>query len=75
MIEDGYKKTKAVLNDVFNNGTESLDDIYLAIKERNLYFESKDVRITGDVLVTNMNKLTKKAMRRKKIIEGVDLHE
>lgn len=70
MIDEGYKRTNMILSYIFSGGTEKLEMIYSRIADRNAVSSRKIIRITGDVIVTNMNKLLKKAVRHKKILEG-----
>ena len=70
MLEDGYRRTKAVLSDVFADGTDDLQGVYAGIERQNGEDYKKMVRITGDVIVTNMNKLAKKVVRSQKIMDG-----
>ena len=67
MIKDGYARTNDILNMVFRNGYEDLDYIYQAIERRNMN-KTKSLRITGDVLVTNSNKVAQKFAKRKIIL-------
>lgn len=68
MLQEGYSKTKSVLSAIFQDGFEP-DAIYKRIQEHNLAYQQKKVRITGDVVVTNTNKLFQKLLRRKNIID------
>ena len=67
MIKDGYDRTKYILKNVFAEGYENLDYIYSTIEQMNKDTNNNSLRITGDVLVTNLNKITQK-LTRKKII-------
>lgn len=67
MIEDGYNRTVDILNSILHNGYEDLDYIYKAIECKNLN-ETHSLRITGDVLVTNINKVTQKFAKRKILV-------
>ena len=67
MIKDGYERTKYILKNVFAEGYENLDYIYDTIEQMNKDTNNNSLRITGDVLVTNLNKITQK-LTRKKII-------
>lgn len=70
MINEGYRKTKEILSFIFAQGCDELDVIYSRIAEINAaYNGNRDVRITGDVMVTNLNKLTKKMLHHIKIVE------
>ena len=70
MIEEGYRRTDEILSFIFAEGTDNLPAIYSRIAERNLQDSKKKIRITGDVVVTNMNRLLKKIVRSKKVLEG-----
>ncbi len=64
MIREGYSRTVEILSNVLHNGCEDLDYIYNAIERRNAG-TTRSLRITGDVLVTNLNKVTQKFAKRK----------
>ncbi|MGN0375670.1 MAG: patatin-like phospholipase family protein [Butyrivibrio sp.] len=64
MIVSGYEKTAGILREVFANGIEDYEYIYHMIEERNRGAERK-IRITGDLAVTNINKVTQKLAKRK----------
>lgn len=70
MIDHGYTKTKEILSFVFKDG---MDDIKLIknniieLNKRNLDNKETKKRITGDVIVTNFNKLAKKIIRHNKL--------
>jgi predicted acylesterase/phospholipase RssA len=70
MVAEGYSRTKRILSDIFSTGTDDLDTIYRKIEQSNSQEDKKKVRITGDVVVTNMNKVVKKVVRHKRILEG-----
>ena len=65
MIDDGYNKTMQVLENVFAEGYSDLDYVYDAIERLNRNKKSSSIRITGDLLVTNLNKITQKLTKRK----------
>lgn len=69
MMEEGYRRTKRILSDIFAAGTEDLEAIYQEIEQINSRDDKKKVRITGDVVVTNMNKVVKRVIRHKRILE------
>lgn len=69
MIDAGYERTKMILSDVFAGGTSDLDTIYERIAARAANEDKKNVRITGDVVVTNMNRIVKKVVNHKRIHE------
>lgn len=70
MVDEGYYRTKRILSDIFFDGTRNLDAIYKKIEQINSQEDKKKIRITGDVVVTNMNKVIKKVVRHKQILEG-----
>ena len=65
MIKNGYDRTMYLLKTVFSEGYENLEYIYRAIEHMNQSNKSNSLRITGDVLVTNLNKLTQRLTKRK----------
>ena len=65
MIKDGYDRTMYILNMVFAKGIKDLDYIYGAIEYMNRGTKNNGFRITGDVLVTNLNRITQKLTKRK----------
>lgn len=65
MISKGYDKTKKLLDIVFSKGTDNLDYIYDTIRLMNEESGDKKLRITGDFLVTNMNKIVQKLVNKK----------
>ena len=67
MIKSGYGRTIDILDSVLKNGYEDLDYIYKATKCRNRN-EIRSLRITGDVLVTNLNKVVQRFAKRKIIV-------
>lgn len=69
MMEKGYTHTKQMLSYVFANGIEDLDYIYARIEDLNSLNSKKKLRITGDVVVDNMNKVAQKMTRRKIVID------
>ncbi|MFQ6948275.1 MAG: patatin-like phospholipase family protein [Blautia hansenii] len=69
MLEEGYQRTKRILSFIFADGTDNFKTIYKKINEINDENSKKAIRLTGDVVVTNMNRLTKKIVRNKRIIE------
>ncbi len=68
MIETGYQTAYYLLKGVFANGISDLEYIYHYISYLNQQNDEKKLRITGDVLVTNLNKVTQKLTRKKVIV-------
>ena len=64
MITDGYERAAHLLKTVFQNGYENSESIYHAIDSLNRT-SKKRLRLTGDMLVTNLNKITQKLTKRK----------
>lgn len=64
MIKLGESKTEQILSAVFANGYDDLDHIYATIENSNRNV-NRTLRVTGDVLVTNLNKITQKIAKRK----------
>jgi predicted acylesterase/phospholipase RssA len=64
MINEGYAKTKRILDYIFAGGVEDTESIYARISDLNNWHTDRSLRITGDVIVNNMNRVSKKLMRR-----------
>ncbi len=64
MIEKGYNRTNDILNFVFRNGYEDVESVYDAIRIKNSTTVPK-FRVTGDVMVSNLNKVTKRFAKRR----------
>lgn len=69
MMEEGYRKAKEVLDYVFSEGITDSEKIYARVESMNAASSKKKLRITGDVLVTNMNRITKKMVHATAAIE------
>ncbi len=65
MIKDGYDRTSSILKKILSDGYEDLDSIYRLIDVMNQNNRNNCLRITGDVLVTNLNKITQRLTKRK----------
>lgn len=65
MISNGYDRTVYILKNILSEGYENLDHIYKAIDFMNQNNQNNSLRITGDVLVTNLNKITQRFTKRK----------
>ncbi len=66
MIQAGYEKTHMVLSALLSRGIDDCEYIYRAIERYNRKNrKNDDLRITGDVIVTNLNKITQKLTRKK----------
>ena len=64
MIRRGYEYTNHILKSVFYEGYENTAYIYKTIDYMNRTSNPR-LRITGDVLVTNLNKVTQRLAKRK----------
>ncbi len=64
MMAEGYRKTKAVLDKVFVDGTEHLDKIYEHIRERDARHAGDTIRVTGDVIVSRANEVFRRFAKR-----------
>ncbi len=65
MINIGYERTRLLLKPIFSKGYDDLDHIYRVIDYTNRNCKNTCLRITGDMLVTNLNKITQKLTKRK----------
>ncbi len=65
MIKDGFDITTKLLKVVFANGYDDIEYIYKTIEGLNENGNSTSLRITGDVLVTNLNKITQRLTKKK----------
>lgn len=68
MLSLGYQTASYLLEGVFAKGIEDIEYICDYISFHNLNTENRKLRITGDVLVTNVNKVTQRLAKRKIII-------
>jgi predicted acylesterase/phospholipase RssA len=76
MIEEGYRRTKEIMTFIFSDGTDALDAIHERIARLNADNDNnKIMRITGDVIVTNLNKIAQKVICHNKIIEKDSIQE
>lgn len=67
MIRQGYEDTLLVLRGLFCGGKDDLPRIYRGIEALNRRMPPPSVRLTGDVLVTNLNRVAAKLTHRKLI--------
>ncbi|MBE6686168.1 MAG: hypothetical protein E7591_02945 [Ruminococcaceae bacterium] len=63
MITEGYERSERILSRVFENGTRDIEKILSEAKKLSEAYESIP-RLTGDVMVDNMNKLFKKLTKK-----------
>ncbi|MBQ4105841.1 MAG: hypothetical protein IJC86_05605 [Clostridia bacterium] len=67
MTQVGYEKCHAILSKLFRNGTDDLETIYEGIDELNKEHTTSERRITGDVVLRNINKFTQKFLSKEEI--------
>lgn len=65
MLVVGYERTKNFLKEYFSDGYDNLEQIYRNIDFVNKNNKDSRLRLTGDVITTNFNKITQKLTRRK----------
>jgi predicted acylesterase/phospholipase RssA len=65
MLEVGYERTKNLLKEYFSDGYDNLEQIYRNIDVINQNSQDSRMRLTGDVIVTNFNRITQKLAKRK----------
>ena len=64
MINVGYEYSNTVFDMIFKNGTDDMDYIYKKIAVYNAMKKDRVLRITGDVVLNNINKFMKKFISR-----------
>ncbi len=64
MIQEGYDFATQVMSNALAGGYDNLEHIYDTIRRANEEKPEK-LRITGDVLVTNLNRITQRLTKRK----------
>lgn len=64
MMNDGFNRTTDILSSVFMNGYNDIEYVHKVIENKNAN-ETQSLRITGDVLVTNLNKVAQKFAKRR----------
>ncbi len=64
MMQEGYDKAKAALDEVFVDGTENLERIYAHIRERDERHAGSTIHITGDVIVSRANEVFRRFAKR-----------
>lgn len=64
MLQEGYQRTKNILETIFRNGTEDLECIQKKMSEFEFKNREQKTRITGDFLVSNINKVAQKIARK-----------
>ena len=65
MLEIGYERTKNILKEYFSHGSDNLERVYRNIDFINKNNQEGRLRLTGDVITTNFNKITQKLTRKK----------
>ncbi len=64
MIQDGYEITRNLLQVIFINGAGDLASIYDRISFINKQYSERHLRITGDMVVSNLNRVLQKLTRK-----------
>jgi len=64
MIRTGYEESMALFDIIFRDGTDDLDAIYKKIHFVNSLKRNRKLRLTGDVVMGNINKVLKKIFSR-----------
>ena len=65
MILSGYERTSFLLDSIFAKGVDNLDCIYSRISEMNRKSEKGMLRVTGDMVVTNINRVAKRLLKQR----------
>lgn len=65
MILSGYERTSFLLDPIFAKGVDNLDCIYSRISEMNRKSEKGMLRVTGDMVVTNINRVAKRLLKQR----------
>ena len=65
MLEVGFERTKNILKKYFSDGYDNLEQIYRNIDFINKNNKDSRLRLTGDVITTNFNKITQKLTKKK----------
>jgi len=65
MIDTGYSQTKKNLEVIFAKGTDDVEYIYKNIDVHNRLSSNVKLRVSGDMIVSNCNKIAKKIIRNK----------
>jgi len=63
MIYQGYERAKLIFSMVLEKGTEDIEFVHKRIRQLDDMNSDSRFRLTGDVVVDNMNKLMKKIVR------------
>lgn len=68
MLEEGYRRTRMILDAIFSEGLDDLSLIYQKIADMDVASQrSGKLRITGDVMVTNFNRLARRLIRHDRV--------
>jgi len=63
MIESGFEESMTIFDMIFKNGLDDVEYIYHKIKFLSELRGKKSFRLTGDIVVNNMNKALKKIVK------------
>ena len=65
MIKSGFEESMTIFDMIFKNGPDDIENVYHRIEFFNELKGKKSFRLTGDVVVTNMNRVLKKIVKSK----------
>lgn len=65
MIEEGYDRTDWLLRSMLGGDHRDLERVYASIRQANRAAKTSPLRVTGDLLVNNLNKLTQRLAKRR----------
>ena len=66
MVGEGYRRTREILDFMFSEGPENIDAVLCNIARYNEQAPKPKMRITMDVVITNLNKVMRKLDRKKR---------
>jgi len=65
MIKSGFEECMTIFDMVFKNGPDDIESVYQRIRFLNDLRGKRSFRLTGDIVVTNMNRVLKRIIRAK----------
>lgn len=65
MLQEGYQKADWICSRLFENGYEDVDYVLRQNHILQKYHPEKHIRLSGDIIVNNMNKVLHKLIKRK----------
>ena len=63
MIKSGYEESMTLFGMIFKNGLSDIESVYQKIRFLNGIRGKQSFRLTGDIVVNNMNKVLKRIIR------------